>query len=293
MNVSEDSSKWKPSTEMIYPHFKNGLYLEEYFSKYYHEHESKFELAGWRYIDIFWTNLYCNKMFYNVSYSQTEIQEYIDNVYPTNANMQYFTIVQFDDGVLQKLPKGTVVFSAGGVGDLPLPLIYEDITNSLSSFPKLKFAEKSLVCSFVGRLTHKIRETIYNQFKDDPKYVFYIGFDTNIFKDLTVKSKFAFAPRGYGRSSFRFWEVYLLGTIPVYIYDDIKWLPYQDIINYSKIAVVLREDELDQLDRILMRYVNNVDLYQEMWDEYAKVAKYFTLEGMCDRIYDHVRTSKA
>ena len=50
-------------------------------------------------------------------------------------------------------------------------------------------------------------------------------------------SKFTLAPRGYGRSSFRFTETLQIGRLPVYIYDDYAWLPYSstiaDISNYG------------------------------------------------------------
>jgi hypothetical protein len=44
-----------------------------------------------------------------------------------------------------------------------------------------------------------------------------------VFINTTLESKFALAPRGYGRGSFRFFECFQLGTIPIYIWNDI-WL---------------------------------------------------------------------
>ena len=47
------------------------------------------------------------------------------------------------------------------------------------------------------------------------------------FINTTINSKFALSPRGYGRSSFRIFECFELGTIPIYIWNDINWLPFQ------------------------------------------------------------------
>ena len=39
-------------------------------------------------------------------------------------------------------------------------------------------------------------------------------------------TKLNLAPRGFGRSSYRLAEIVQIGRIPVYMYDDIRWLPY-------------------------------------------------------------------
>ena len=44
----------------------------------------------------------------------------------------YFTVVQYDDGPLLQLPQNTIVYGACS-GTSPIPLIYEDNTNSLVS----------------------------------------------------------------------------------------------------------------------------------------------------------------
>jgi hypothetical protein len=39
-------------------------------------------------------------------------------------------------------------------------------------------------------------------------------------------TKFNLAPRGYGRSSFRFAEIIQMNRVPVFVYDDYPWVPY-------------------------------------------------------------------
>ena len=41
-------------------------------------------------------------------------------------------------------------------------------------------------------------------------------------------SRYALVPRGFGRTSYRVVEVMQMGVVPVYIWDDIEWIPYMD-----------------------------------------------------------------
>lgn len=41
-----------------------------------------------------------------------------------------------------------------------------------------------------------------------------------------LHTKYNLAPRGYGRTSFRLFEVIQMGRVPVYLYDDVSWVPY-------------------------------------------------------------------
>ena len=47
--------------------------------------------------------------------------------------------------------------------------------------------------------------------------------EQNNFILTTINSKFEFAPRGYGKSSFRFFEILKLGTIPIYVWTRKKY----------------------------------------------------------------------
>ena len=43
---------------------------------------------------------------------------------------------------------------------------------------------------------------------------------------IKAVSKFNLAPRGFGRTSYRLSEIIQIGRIPVYLFDDYKWVPY-------------------------------------------------------------------
>lgn len=44
-----------------------------------------------------------------------------------------------------------------------------------------------------------------------------------VFRSTTI---FNLSPRGHGRASFRLSEIVQIGRIPVMIYDDFPWIPY-------------------------------------------------------------------
>jgi len=271
-------------TKVVYPPFKDGFYLEEYVSRYN-------TVRNNRYIDVHWTNLQIEPRFRQI---QPTIQQMIDAGY-SDPTIRYFTVVQHDDGVMFRLPPRTRVYAAGGnnVTDaqVPIPLIYQDRQERLIRTPRLGFDDKDILCSFVGSMTHPVRQTMHQVLSNRPGFQIHFTeqwTDTiseekqRRFVDITRRSKFCLAPRGYGRTSFRFYEAFLLGTVPIYIWDDIEWLPYREHLNYSKFAITIHVTELDTLESRL----NAMDAaqYDQMREEYAKVHRWFTLEGMTEYI---------
>ena len=97
-----------------------------------------------------------------------------------------------------------------------------------------------------------------------------------------MDSKFALAPRGYGRGSFRFYECFQLGTIPIYLWDDIEWLPFQDKIDYTKLCISIPITRIDELESILLSITE--EQYYKMLDYYQEIKHLFELEGMSNEI---------
>ena len=267
-------------TNVVYPPFKHGLYLEEYFSRH--------NTLG-HYLDVFWTNLQIEPRFHQGL--RTIVQKLVNEQYPDPAK-HYFTVVQHDDGVLFQLPPQTTIYSAGGTGHVPLPLIYEDTTKTLESHPRKSFREKPILASFVGSITHRVRQTMAQTLVDPRHYQYSVANWTNAvdstkqtkFIETTIHSKFCLAPRGYGRSSFRFFEAFQLGTVPVYIWDDIEWLPYREMLDYSKFAISIHVSKLGDLESRLLAI--DEDQYNDMLREYEKVKYWFTMEGMTKYVTD-------
>jgi len=282
------------NNSVTYPPFKCGYYMEEYFLNYMINNKLKYDKNGRLYIPILWTNFQIESWFQNV---KNEMQQILDKYINENhCENGYFTVVQYDDGPLLKLPANTIIYGACS-GNIPLPLIYEDNKNTLFNIlsnNKKPFNEKSILCSFVGTNTHKLRKNMANILCNSEYFKIYIkntwSTDINVdlqqlFIDNTLNSKFALAPRGYGRSSFRFFEIFQLGAIPIYIWDDIEWLPYKDKIDYSKICISISECDIEKLESILLNIDENQ--YNTMKNEYEKIKYIFELEYICKYVLEN------
>ena len=275
------------SISPTYPPYHDGLYLEEYFFKRWNEENINSER---KYIDVFWTNNFCNAMFAGKKYHN--IQEELNSVLVPNE--KYFTVSQFDDGPLEKFPKDTLIFSAGGNREgeniIPIPLICSSIPKKL-----IPNKEKTIFASFVGsRNTHHIRMDMCNHLRGKDEYVIFASNwstsvpmeEFNRFLDVTCASKFALAPRGYGKSSFRLYEILQLGTVPVYISDE-HYLPWSDEINWNDFCVPINEDEIKEIDDIL-KSISDVE-YKKLLENGKKIyEEYFTLEGMFKNIVKRI-----
>lgn len=279
-----------------YPPFKKGFYLEEYFLNKLLNNNIMLKR---KYIPALWTNFQIEGWFNS---KKNEMQKYLDIWIKENpCEDGYFTIVQHDDGPLLKLPNNTIVYGACN-GDIPIPLIYEDNNNTLELKQKKMFNEKNILCSFIGNITSNhilpnVRKEIFNllSINESFKLINSGGWSPivnqnlqEIFINTTIDSKFALAPRGYGRSSFRFFECFQLGTIPIYIWNDVNWLPFQNQIDYKKLCIVIHISELDKLENILLSI--NEDNYKDMWNYYEEIKHLFTLDGMTNEIINEINS---
>ena len=275
-------------TNVVYPPFKNGLYMEEYFLNHVSTKNIKVDKEDRRYIPALWTNFQIEQWFPS---RHEEMQRTLDKWISENPSKNgYFTVVQHDDGPMLRLPANTIVYGAC-TGNIQLPLIYQDLSNKLENIPKKTFKNKSILCSFVGSITHNVRKTIIDTYHKNPKFKFSInhGWTNNVSKDnqktfidFTVNSKYVLAPRGYGRSSFRFFEIFKLGSIPIYVWDDKEWLPYKNVLDYDKFCISIHISEIDLLEELLLSI--NQTQYEKMFSEYEKIKHMFELEYMCESI---------
>jgi hypothetical protein len=277
-----------------YPPFKNGLYLEEYFLKKIIDEKPFLKR---KYIPVLWTNFQIEGWF---GYKKVEMQLELDKWISENPSSNgYFAIVQYDDGPLLTLPENTIVYGACS-GNIPIPLIYEDKNNTLKNIPKKSFNDKQILCSFIGNVTSNyvkpnVREEMFKILSLNNNFTMINSGGwtpivnknlQDIFINTTINSKFALAPRGYGRSSFRFFECFELGTIPIYIWNDINWLPFQNIIDYKKLCIVIHVSELCNLNNILSDI--DEEKYYNMLCYYDKIKHLFELEGMSKQIIKEI-----
>lgn len=270
-----------------YPPYHKEFYLEEYFYKRWNEENIK---SDREYIDIFWTNNFCNASFAGQQYYN--IQKELDEVLSVNG--KYFTVSQFDDGPYENFPKDTLIFSAGGNREghniIPIPLICDPIPKEI-----IPTKEKTIFASFVGsRNTHSIRMKMCDHLVGKDGYVIsYQDWSVDVpmynfdnFINITCSSKFGLAPRGYGKSSFRLYEIMQLGVVPVYVSDE-HYIPWSDELDWSDFCVPINEDEIEEIDDIL-KSISDIE-YNKLIENGKKVYNsYFSLEGMFQNIIKRI-----
>lgn len=257
-----------------YPPYHTGPYLEEYFHNFYHALEEK---PKREYIDIAWTSCYINP-------NQSQgLQEELDKL---DRSKEYFTVSQHDDAIIENLPPNTLCFNAGGNnGGIPIPLI-------CSEMPPIetKDVEKTISASFVGSITHPVRDEMYQTLRDMTDYVFRVKSwtpevveeDFESFTSIASRSKFLLCPRGYGLNSFRLYEAFQLGCVPVIITDKF-FLPWQDELYWPDFSVLITRNNIENIHFVLDN-VTESD-YNNMLSNGQKLYKeYFTLEGVCQQI---------
>lgn len=279
------SDKYRPLIpNHRYPPFLNGRHFEEYFYDFWQDLPET-DKTNLHYIDIYWLNLHKLGRF-----NRAEIQKLVDDEckIAKQTNKIPFTLCQWDDNIEVKKPDNLIVYSIGTSKDVPMPLLVEDVTNRLLNVERIPFHKKKYLASFVGTHTHNVRRTLHSHYKDDKDFSFKIrGSWTNVVSDdlanlfinTTQDSKFGLAPRGYGASSFRYFELIQMGVIPVYIHDGDNALPFRDEIDYSKFSVSVHIKDTGKLKEIL----EGIDetKYAEMVAELESVKHRFTLLESC------------
>ena len=283
MRILELPKQFRISTNITYPPFKKGKYMEEYFYEYMLKYSEKID-SDWVYIPVFWTNLQNHSGFQNMRTALNIILKEAYAKYPSST--KFFTVVQHDDGPMLLLPSHVLVFGAC-TGDVPLPLIYEDERNTLEKTDRYKLEDKLYLASFIGSCTHPIRKQIIDLLNEKMDIITGIQktwtnsvskTSADFFIDATLKSRFCLAPRGYGRSSFRFFEAMQLGVVPVYFWNDKEWLPYKEFLDYSKFSVSINAGDIENTYNRL-KLISD-ETYLNMLKEMERVRKWFTLEGM-------------
>lgn len=276
------TDEFRVDSGIVYPPFSK-MYFEKYFYQYitqlYQDKKITQEQFD-SYIPVFWTELQIIP-----GYDKPQLQSLLDEL-PKNKPL--FTVVQHDDGIVFDVPSNLITFAMGGTGNIPLPLTYDN----LDLFDDYKINAKTIFCSFVGSITHPCREKMLRTLENETGVLLVTDTWTNVigeerqklFLNVASKSRFTLAPRGYGKTSFRMYEALRLNSIPVYIYDD-PWLPYQELLDWAKLAILVHVDDLDQLYNRLKNITD--EQISEMLDYYATVEKYFTYDGMCEYILEN------
>ena len=161
----------------------------------------------------------------------------------------------------------------------------------------VKSVPKDLLFTFAGRMSHKIRNKLFDniypskevQLVDTSTYNHFQieGKNRTEFQDsywqLAMRSKYVLCPRGAAVSSVRLFEIMEAGIAPVIISDD--WsAPYGP--NWKDFAIVIPERKIKHLYSIVKSHENEWEIRgekaRESWEEYYSNSKYwdFCLESI-------------
>jgi hypothetical protein len=211
-----------------------------------------------------------------------DLQDFLNSL---DRSKQYFTILQYDDGILQNIEGlDVLIFGGGGGGKgtvsesnlgFPIPLLCQ--SNPFAE----KDRERDILCSFVGTIkNHPIRRKLLDLYKNEFIIKDAIGYGP--FIDIMERSLFSLCPRGYGATSFRICEALQHGSIPIYIYDK-PWVPFGDEFNFTDIGLLIHESEIKDIGKILKSKTKK-DIEQYIENGNIIYRKYFTYSGCTETI---------
>ncbi|MBD2297295.1 exostosin family protein [Nostoc sp. FACHB-190] len=255
-----------------------GPWIEDFFYKYWINNNIHSHCI---YLPILFDSFFLHSQVHKYTPKQFEyiytqiLQVLKESIHP---DKMYFTVLGMYDFPIwdwHKFPKNVLVFSAGGGGDIPIPL--------LKGSPSFKCDTKEILVSFMGRLggasnAGNVRQQMYEALKDFA----YFGQGAN-WRSIMEKSIFTLCPRGLGKTSFRLYEAISVGSIPIYIWDDIEWLPYQDILDWSEIGISVNIKDIDKIPELVQAY-SQEDISRKQQRIAEIYADFFTLEAVCRNI---------
>ena len=134
--------------------------------------------------------------------------------------------------------RNVVVFSGGGWGSVPIPLIMgtrEHVRGSIGAADVSRPGDftslpRALVASFVGSMWLG-RDAMSVGYKGSTLPAGLVSIGSGEWRSAARRSVFVMAPRGYGRSSFRLYEMLQFGRVPIYLGDDSVWVPHQHTLD--------------------------------------------------------------
>jgi hypothetical protein len=260
--------RFRPHIRLTYPP-SNTLIFEEWFYTRYQKEDNKSDRV---YLPIFPTSYQVNNKYGKDKTALQSMERYLRAL---DRNHKYFTICQFDDGLLFNVNHTDLkVFGMGGGRmDVPLPLV-------CMPHPYEFEVPKTVFASFFGALTHPIRTEMFKSL-DGSDYVLSSNkVHITHYCEVMAQSTFALCPRGYGVSSFRICEALQYGAIPVYISDEFI-LPFDEY--FDEYGVTIHRNNVSKIDSIL-KSIPLCEVYKKR--EAGKIAykNTYSYEGLYNRI---------
>jgi hypothetical protein len=183
--------------------------------------------ADFVYIPFFWTRYHLQNNFGGdgLDFLQSEANKILALGKPT------FTVCQYDDGPLISLPGSRVYLSSRkSLIGLDAPLL----ASPLPAPSIWQLGRRKYLANFVGREdTHTIRRDLVQRIRAiDGIYTNTKGVGSKKFASILRRSMITLAPRGYGGSSFRFYEAIRSGSVP-WLIGDVDTRPFKELIDWD------------------------------------------------------------
>ena len=236
-----------PARKTVYPkHNKKDYGIEQDFVEYLKRNPrivtNNPDAADWHYLPIYWTRYHVGHEYGKSGREslQQEVRKRITDEERT------FTICQYADGPLIDLGETTqFLASRQGTKDLDVPLLCYPHKR-----PLIK-PRKRYLASFVGRLaTHPIRLDMARSLREREDVDIQDGNKGSaFFVKQMLQSYIALCPRGYGGTSFRFYEAMQLGVVP-FLISDIDTRPFKAFLDWDQMSLYAQsvEEARDILD---------------------------------------------
>mmetsp|Transcript_8300 Transcript_8300/g.8458 ORF Transcript_8300/g.8458 Transcript_8300/m.8458 type:complete len:372 (+) Transcript_8300:148-1263(+) len=259
-----------------------GPWIENYFiSTFLPEPLSYFH--GLFPLFIQWVDIHVNSITRNHNSQIPSMSNLMNEMeHSLRSDVIYFTVSQDDEGLFELIEKfpNILIFSAGGYGHIPIPLIKGNIDYIPMNYPA------QYTVGFYGGTLHSSKRL--QIFKELSNITYYYNISHKFkqsqhwISDIS-HTLFNFAPRGYGRTSFRVAEIIQIGRLPIYIYSDIPWVPYRDTsIDYNNFGYVCNVNDLDETVKKMLN-CTPVEV-QRMLHRVKDVREYYTYEGVMKQI---------
>jgi len=225
------------------------------------------------YIPIFvqWTDI---KLWGKPAFAEIE-RELLNVLRP---DVMYVTVSQADDGLssVTDLFPNILVLSAGGYGHVPIPLMKGDL-QAPAVAPK-----RSRMVTFIGKMLGNRREAVQaaqQMLGDD--FEWYRG---DKWQEKISSSQYALTPRGFGRTAFAVVEAIQLGAVPIYVWDDVEWLPYRGSRNadWNTFGVSINVRDMHKIAEILRTSKPSIEEKQRNLSRLRD--SHFTYKGVMHQI---------
>jgi len=198
----------------------------------------------------------------------------------------YVTVSQDAQGIfeLSRLNPNILILSSGGNGHIPIPLLKSLLP--YVPYPTERFLFKYDVGFYGSQRSQRAMTIPTIELKLKERRVKYkIGKSEHWQKDM-ASTKFNLCPCGFGRTSYRLAETIQIGRIPVYLYGDVPWIPYQGTnISIEHFGFIRSVTEINDLAGWIVYWNRNEEDIIQRLERIKQVREHYTYDGVLKQIH--------